>query len=257
MCEGNEIAEIFRIKMNIFDFETPLCKEFKDFNHLLQIDIDVLTEDLPGFKTYDNYENTWYYEWNNEVSWVNEKPWLENGVWKEPTDDICDECKPFGFKSRHVEWPTCNWREDGYCNGGDLPGIIRVGNMVYFQDYEWYEGLEDGSLKEEALKKKLYWKDHGDMRIEKEKIFALKEKESSEDAWSNYLPNDKWEHRKDTTYIKSNVNSNYDAYNNVCQMFRNRAGINNDNDAIQANQEWFDEHEPMEDDDDDMGDLDD
>ncbi|GJZ06493.1 hypothetical protein Tco_0540286 [Tanacetum coccineum] len=45
------------------------------------------------------------------------------------------------------------------------------------------------------------------------------EKESSEDAWSNYLPNDE-----------------------------NRAGINNDNDAIQANQEWFDEQEPMEDD---------
>ncbi|GJQ93716.1 hypothetical protein Tco_0004855 [Tanacetum coccineum] len=40
----------------------------------------------------------------------------------------------------------------------------------------------------------------------------------------------------------------------------NRAGITNNN-AIQANQEWFDDHEPMEydddDDDDDIGDLDD
>ncbi|GKC38572.1 hypothetical protein Tco_1050956 [Tanacetum coccineum] len=45
------------------------------------------------------------------------------------------------------------------------------------------------------------------------------EEESSENAWSNYLPND-------------------------------------DNDAIQATQERFDNHEPMEDDD-DIGDLDD
>ncbi|GJT89861.1 hypothetical protein Tco_1078706 [Tanacetum coccineum] len=92
--EGNKIAKVFRIETDIFLFETPLCKEFKEFNHLLQIDVDVLTRDLPGFKT-----------------------------------------------------------EDGYCNGGDLPGMIREGNMVYFQDYEWYEGLEDGDLKEETLKK--------------------------------------------------------------------------------------------------------
>ncbi|GKD49282.1 hypothetical protein Tco_1278258 [Tanacetum coccineum] len=46
----------------------------------------------------------------------------------------------------------------------------------------------------------------------------------SEGAWSNHLPNDE--------------------------------GINNDNDAIKANQELFNDHEPMEDDD-DIGNLDD
>nr|GEV71460.1 MAK10-like protein [Tanacetum cinerariifolium] len=56
-------------------------------------------------------------------------------------------------------------------------------------------------------------------RLEKE------EEESSEDSWSNYLPNDE--------------------------------GINNGNDAIQANQEWFDDHKLMKDDDHDIGDLDD
>ncbi|GJX19102.1 hypothetical protein Tco_0221779 [Tanacetum coccineum] len=126
-------------------------------------DEEVLTDDeffdleeenlCEGFKTYEDYKTTWYYEWNNEVPWVDEKPWLEDGIGKEPTDDICYECKPLHFKSGHVEWPTCNWREDGYCNEGGLPGMIRVGNMIYFQDYEWYEGLEDGDLKEETLKK--------------------------------------------------------------------------------------------------------
>ncbi|GJU36220.1 hypothetical protein Tco_1184574 [Tanacetum coccineum] len=71
--EGNEIAEIFRIETDICDFETPLCKEFKEFNYVIQIDVDVLTKDLPGFKTYEEYKNAWIYEWNNKVSWINEK----------------------------------------------------------------------------------------------------------------------------------------------------------------------------------------
>ncbi|GJR02851.1 putative reverse transcriptase domain-containing protein [Tanacetum coccineum] len=156
-----------------------------EFNHLLQIDVDVLTGDLPGFKTYEDYKNAWIYEWNNEVPWVDEKPCLDNGTWKEPNNDICHECKPFSFKSGHVEWPTCNSSEDGYCHGGNLPRMIRL--MMKTEEYWW------GKKEEE---------------------------ESSEDAWSNYLPND-------------------------------------DNDEIQADQERFDDHEPMEDDDDDIGDLDD
>nr|GEW98781.1 ATP-dependent DNA helicase PIF1 [Tanacetum cinerariifolium] len=39
-----------RIGTDIFDFETHLCKEFKEFNHLLQIDIDVRTRDLSGLR---------------------------------------------------------------------------------------------------------------------------------------------------------------------------------------------------------------
>ncbi|GJR07996.1 hypothetical protein Tco_0790648 [Tanacetum coccineum] len=170
LCEGNEIAEVFRIETDIFLFETPLCKEFKEFNHLLQIDVDVLIGDLLGFKT------------------------------------------------GHVEWSTCNWKDDGYCNGGDLPGVIQVGNMVYFQDYEWYKGLEDGDLKDEALKEKATLKGswgHDNRKGKKffswlkesfgnydeldyELMLKLKEywwgkkeeDESSEDAWRNNLPND-------------------------------------------------------------------
>ncbi|GJV43987.1 hypothetical protein Tco_1428523 [Tanacetum coccineum] len=62
VSEEKETAEIFRIETNIFDFETPLCKAFKEFNHLLQIYVDVLTGDLPGFKTYDDYKDAWIYE---------------------------------------------------------------------------------------------------------------------------------------------------------------------------------------------------
>ncbi|GJU24976.1 hypothetical protein Tco_1163597, partial [Tanacetum coccineum] len=47
--------------------------------------------------------------------------------------------------------------------GGELLGMVRVGYMTYFQDYEWYDDLTDRSLKEEALKQKaIYEKSWGD-----------------------------------------------------------------------------------------------
>ncbi|GJX82493.1 hypothetical protein Tco_0331974 [Tanacetum coccineum] len=151
VSEEKENVEIFRMEIDIFNFETPLCKEFKEFNHLLQIDMDVLTGDLPRFKTYEDYKDVWIYEWNREVLWVKEKPWLDHGISKEPIDDIDHFCMPYHFKSGHTEWPTCNSNKDGYCNRGNLPGIIQIGNMTYFQNYEWYDALEDDDLKNEAL----------------------------------------------------------------------------------------------------------
>ncbi|GJT13695.1 hypothetical protein Tco_0860737 [Tanacetum coccineum] len=80
LSEGDEIAEIFRIEINIFHFETPLCKAFKEFNYLRKIDVDVLTKDIPGFKTYEEYKDEWIYQWNKGIPWVSEKPWgkMEN-----------------------------------------------------------------------------------------------------------------------------------------------------------------------------------
>nr|GEZ57578.1 hypothetical protein [Tanacetum cinerariifolium] len=101
-----------------------------------------------------NLEEHNIYEWNKDVSWVEEKPWLDDGTWKEPNDDICHEYKPIKFKSGHIEWPTCYSNENGYCNGENLSRMVRVGNMTYFQNYEWYEGLKDGDLNNEVLKEK-------------------------------------------------------------------------------------------------------
>ncbi|GJU74895.1 hypothetical protein Tco_1266300 [Tanacetum coccineum] len=115
-----EIGEIFRIETNLFDYETPLCEKFKEFNYLLKIDPDVLTNDIVRFKTYEEYKDDWIYEWNKNMPW----------------------------------WPTCSWREDGYCNGGNLPGAYIVGNTLHFQDLEWYDALKDIELKEKALRNK-------------------------------------------------------------------------------------------------------
>ncbi|GKE27657.1 hypothetical protein Tco_1443041 [Tanacetum coccineum] len=104
--DEDEVAKIFRIKTNVFDFETPLCRAFKEFNYLLQIDPNVLTKDIDVFKTYEEYKDDWRYEWNKDVPW----------------------------------WPTCSWKDDGYYNRGNLLGAYICGNTLCYQDLECNEG---------------------------------------------------------------------------------------------------------------------
>nr|GEZ59814.1 hypothetical protein [Tanacetum cinerariifolium] len=132
--EEQEISEIFRIETNLFDYETSLCEKFKEFNYLLKIDLDVITNDIVRFKTYDEYKDDWIYEWNKNVPWVHEKPWTD------------------------TRWPACSWRKDGYCNGENLPGAYIIGNTLRYQDLEWYDALKDSELKEEALRNKAVMK---------------------------------------------------------------------------------------------------
>nr|GEY44731.1 putative reverse transcriptase domain-containing protein [Tanacetum cinerariifolium] len=65
---------------------------------------------------------------------------------------ICVVIKADGYA--YPEWTTCNWKGNGYFNGGNLPGAYIVGNTLCYQDLEWYEELEDGKLKDKALKHK-------------------------------------------------------------------------------------------------------
>ncbi|GKA69587.1 hypothetical protein Tco_0775651 [Tanacetum coccineum] len=78
--DEDDIAEVFRIDTNIFDYKTPLCSAFKEFNYLLEVDPKLLTKDIMGFKTYEDYKNDWIYEWNKDIPWVDEKPWTDAGV---------------------------------------------------------------------------------------------------------------------------------------------------------------------------------
>ncbi|GJY11271.1 hypothetical protein Tco_0379456 [Tanacetum coccineum] len=70
--DDDEVAKIFRIDTNVFDFETPTCRTFNELNYILQIDPDVLTKDIDGFKTYEEYKDDWIYEWNEDIPWVHE-----------------------------------------------------------------------------------------------------------------------------------------------------------------------------------------
>ncbi|GJR93479.1 hypothetical protein Tco_0265653 [Tanacetum coccineum] len=152
MDEDADWQNYLKIKTNLFDYETPLYAKFNEFNYLLKVDPKLFTHDIQRTKTYEDYEK----KLNNEI----DEPWSEDRVPYEMYNHIC---KPFCFKNGKTKWPTCNSNEDGFCNGGKLPGMVRVSYMTYFQDYEWYDELVDGNLKEEALKQKaIYEKSWGD-----------------------------------------------------------------------------------------------
>ncbi|GKB23718.1 hypothetical protein Tco_0863119 [Tanacetum coccineum] len=68
---------------------------------------------------------TGFKEWNEHVLWVHERPRTDNGVWEESIP-VRHHCEPFNYKNGCSEWPTCSWKDDGYCNGGNLPGAYMV-----------------------------------------------------------------------------------------------------------------------------------
>ncbi|GKC69098.1 VIER F-box protein 2 [Tanacetum coccineum] len=103
LIDKDEVTEIFRIETDVFDFETPICKAFNEFNYLLKINTDSLTSDILKFKTYDEFKNEWMDEWNKGIPWVPEEPWSENGI---PIDYIHYICEPFHFKNGKAKWPT-------------------------------------------------------------------------------------------------------------------------------------------------------
>ncbi|GKA58276.1 hypothetical protein Tco_0757464, partial [Tanacetum coccineum] len=164
--EVNEITQIFRIDTNIFHFETSLCQAFKEFNYLSQMEVDVLTKDIPGFKTYEEF--------------------------------------------------------------------IREGNLIRYEDYEWYDTIEDSELKEEASINK---------KILDESMNVMEE--LSDEKWDRDSSIDEWKDYEHTTYIKTDVSSNQNTYNNVCQIVMDHC-------KTQEKQGWFDEHKLIGDDDDDI-----
>ncbi|GJR66514.1 hypothetical protein Tco_0012579 [Tanacetum coccineum] len=140
--DPNDITDIFKIEGNLFDYETPLCKAFNNFNHLLKIDTDLFTFNIHGIRTYEEYEL------NNTVTRNLEELWSDNGV----SYQLCEHiCEPYRFKNGITKWPTCSSDIDGFCNGGEVPGMVRIGNMTYFQDHKCYDELANGKLKEETL----------------------------------------------------------------------------------------------------------
>ncbi|GJU87097.1 hypothetical protein Tco_1294643 [Tanacetum coccineum] len=225
--EGYErVGRIVRIKRLLDDLRVTAAKAFNESNYLLKIDTNLLTSDILGFKTYDEFKNEWMDEWNKGIPWVPEEPWLKNGI---PINDIHHICELLCFKNGKAIWPTCNSNDEGFCNGGELPGTVQVGYMTYFQDYEWYDDLIDGKLKEEALKQKtIYERSWGDATQGK-----MNEHECS--TFTN------WRSHIHKTYTNTNIDDDNNPYLDVSRTFNNHEG-RNDQEAIQEEREPNDDH---------------
>ncbi|GJZ68552.1 hypothetical protein Tco_0631792 [Tanacetum coccineum] len=133
---------------------------FMKFHHLSDHDEDEETKEDDNPNETDNL--------NNDKAKGTKELWLENEV----PYKLCDHtCEPYRFKSGETKWPTCTSDIDRFCNGGKLPGMVRIGSITYFQDHMWYDKLADGKLKDEtlALKAKIKgsWGDatHGVMKF--------------------------------------------------------------------------------------------
>ncbi|GKB77738.1 hypothetical protein Tco_0944633 [Tanacetum coccineum] len=159
----DDISNIIKIEGNLFDFETPLCKAFNDFNYLLKIDTDLFTFDIHRIRTYKEYEL------NNHVARDLEEPWSDNEV----PYQLCDQiCEPDHFKNGITKWPTCSSDIDGFCNGGELLGMVWVRNMTYFQDHKW----DDPALEPSVCKNRRFEMMKYSFNAEEEYI-AIKESE--------------------------------------------------------------------------------
>ncbi|GKD38868.1 hypothetical protein Tco_1259075, partial [Tanacetum coccineum] len=162
----NEIAEIFRIETNLFNYETPLCIAFKEFNHLLQIDPNVLTDDVFREKYYEQYKDDWIYEWNDKIPWVSEKPWKLYEIWKEPVP-VKHCCEPFNYKTDVQN------------------GQLVAGEMM------------DTVMEETYL---------DNIKLATKSIIKIMSEESNGDAWSSYSLIDEWSDREEVNNKEPDVN---------------------------------------------------
>ncbi|GJS33208.1 hypothetical protein Tco_0531590 [Tanacetum coccineum] len=126
--ETNNAPEIFMIEGNLFDFETPLCEAFNEFNFLLKIDIDLFNYDIQDLKTSNEYEQ----ELNNDEAKGTDEPWSEKGDhgWYDKLVDGKLKDETLALKSK-IEG---SW-------GDATPGVIKFYRWLkcYFENFHELE----------------------------------------------------------------------------------------------------------------------
>ncbi|GJW97097.1 hypothetical protein Tco_0178905 [Tanacetum coccineum] len=154
---GNEGDDVFKYINSFLEVVEPIKHDeeeetededydphsFGNVPEILKIEDDLFLFDTPLVKTYEEYAQEL-----NDKTQGDMEPWSEIGVQHQLCDHICE---PYRFKNGKAKWPTYNSDVDGFYNGGELPGMVRVGTMTYFQDHSWYNELVYGRLKDETL----------------------------------------------------------------------------------------------------------
>ncbi|GJT77151.1 hypothetical protein Tco_1043876 [Tanacetum coccineum] len=147
-----------------------------------------------------------------------EEPWSDNGV----PYQLCDQiCEPYRFKNGMTKWPTCSSDIDGFCNGGKLPGMVRVGCMTYFQDHKCsFENFHELDYDVLVKLEECWWK-------------ANAHEIATFTRWENYGQG---------PYANIKIEKTYDPYLDINRIFGRNYGANNVGDT-QDCQEHKKEHE--------------
>ncbi|GJQ91436.1 hypothetical protein Tco_0002575 [Tanacetum coccineum] len=119
LSKVDKIAEIFMIKTDLFNFETPLCKAFNEFNYLLKVDRVSLLYDIPeeALKQKDIYEGSWG---NATQEVMNFYAWLRRCF-----DNFHELDYELLIKIEEY-WIFSNARTDKGETIGDEPGLVRA-----------------------------------------------------------------------------------------------------------------------------------
>ncbi|GJU50253.1 hypothetical protein Tco_1219808 [Tanacetum coccineum] len=149
---NNEFNQLSEIDDDLFIYEVEvaniLCDSIKDddseqrVSHEADDDMgydpsDVAFTEWLGLKKF-NYKTMDHY--TKKALWI---------YWIRGDDEVELTDKEFSNNDDEVAR-----RNDGLCNGENLPRAYIFRNLLHYQDYEWYEALEDDKLKEEALRNK-------------------------------------------------------------------------------------------------------
>ncbi|GJY48906.1 hypothetical protein Tco_0438862 [Tanacetum coccineum] len=155
------------------------------------------------------------------------------------TDDI-PRCKTYDeYKDAWIY----EWNKD----------IPWVANMTWLDYGPWMEPSDD--IKH-IYKPFRFKNGHAKWPTYNRKKIERVDKEPSDNARTYHLPSNEWEDFERANHIGADANSNYNPYLDVSRIFNDHTGTNNDYET-QEDDRWFDEHELMEDDDDDIDDLED
>nr|GEV86869.1 retrovirus-related Pol polyprotein from transposon TNT 1-94 [Tanacetum cinerariifolium] len=147
--------------------------------------------------TYEEHK----YELDNNMTGDLEETWSDNRVPYQLCDHICE---PYHFKNGKVKRPTCSADINGFCNDGELPSMIRVGCMTYFQDHKWNYGANKTGDTQDSQE---HMKEHHDPSIFRVKRFKMMK--YSFDVDDEYVAIKEYDH---FDHSRTNINA--------CQAYR-------------------------------------
>ncbi|GJS40341.1 hypothetical protein Tco_0565384 [Tanacetum coccineum] len=107
-----EIGEIFRIETNLFDYETPLCAEFNEFNYLLkksfgdfhELDYELLEKPKDYWRKVNDHKCSPFANWRSYIRGPYANYYSNFLDMKEHEDE--ERCELFDDQER----PVCNIR---------------------------------------------------------------------------------------------------------------------------------------------------